>query len=156
MGQKTFFDSPIGKLTLAETDGKLSFVQLSSRFNPPDLPEALSPVLLETKKQLQEYFDGTRQKFDLPLSPKGTPFQSRVWKALLQIPYGETRSYQQIASMIGNAKGCRAVGNANGKNPMIILIPCHRVIAANGNLGGYTGGIAIKKALLELESKERE
>lgn len=155
MEQKAFFDSPVGKLTLVETDGKLSIVQLSSHFNPADLPEILSPVLLETKKQLQEYFDGTRQNFDLPLSPQGTPFQSQVWQALLKIPYGETRSYQQIASMVGNPKACRAVGSANGKNPIMILIPCHRVITAGGKIGGYAGGLPMKKALLELETKRR-
>ena len=112
-------------------------------------------MLLETKKQLQEYFDGTRQKFDLPLSPQGTPFQSQVWQALLKIPYGETRSYQQIASMVGNPKACRAVGSANGKNPIMILIPCHRVITAGGKIGGYAGGLPMKKALLELETKRR-
>ena len=155
MEQKVFLDSPVGKLTLVERDGKLSFIQLFSHFNPADLPEILSPVLLETKKQLQEYFDGTRQKFDLPLSPQGTPFQSQVWQALLKIPYGETRSYQQIASMVGNPKACRAVGSANGKNPIMILIPCHRIITAGGKIGGYAGGLPMKKALLELETKRR-
>ncbi|MCL2083274.1 MAG: methylated-DNA--[protein]-cysteine S-methyltransferase [Oscillospiraceae bacterium] len=101
--------------------------------------------------QLQEYLAGERCRFDLPLCPAGTPFQKSVWTALLSIPYGETRSYGQIAQMIGNPKASRAVGMANNKNPICIIIPCHRVIGANSKLTGYAGGLGIKEALLDLE-----
>ena len=102
-------------------------------------------------KQLEEYFAGKRKKFDLPLNPRGTDFQLSVWKALQDIPYGKTKSYKQVAEMIGNAKACRAVGMANNKNPIWVVIPCHRVIGTDGTLTGYGGGLNMKKRLLDLE-----
>jgi len=102
--------------------------------------------------QLEEYFDGERREFDLPLDPSGTPFQMAVWKELLAIPYGETRSYKQIAENIGSPKAFRAVGLANNRNPISIIIPCHRVIGSDGSLVGYGGGLDMKQKLLELES----
>ena len=111
-------------------------------------PSALTNLAAD---QLEEYFLGKRKVFDLPLRPSGTEFQLSVWDALLKIPYGETRSYKQIAEMIGKPKACRAVGMANNKNPIWIVIPCHRVIGSNGTLVGYGGGIDVKKKLLELE-----
>ena len=108
-------------------------------------------LLQRTVRELDEYFAGKRKAFDLPLSLHGTPFQLRVWAALQQIPYGETRSYAQVAAMAGNAKACRAVGMANHHNPVSILVPCHRVINADGGLGGYGGGLDVKKFLLTLE-----
>ncbi len=105
------------------------------------------------KEQLDGYFNGTRTSFDLPLCPRGTDFQEAVWQALTAIPYGETRTYAQIAAQIGKPKACRAVGMANHHNPLPILIPCHRVIGANGRLTGYAGGLEIKKFLLDLEQK---
>jgi len=102
-------------------------------------------------RQLDEYFDGKRQTFSLNLAPQGTPFQRQVWDALLQIPYGVTRSYQDIARAIGNPKAVRAVGGSNARNPIAIVIPCHRVIGANGKLTGYAGGLKYKRALLDLE-----
>ncbi|MDC7126561.1 MAG: methylated-DNA--[protein]-cysteine S-methyltransferase, partial [Spirochaetales bacterium] len=105
----------------------------------------------EAKKQIIEYFEGTRKVFNLKLSPEGTDFQKKVWKALLDIPYGETRSYQDIAKNIGNPKACRAIGNANNKNPIPLIIPCHRVIGKNGNLVGYGAGIDLKKTFLDIE-----
>ena len=112
-----------------------------------------TPLLREACAQLQDYFDGKRQSFDLPLKPEGSPFQQRVWQALCQIPYGETRSYADIARILGSAP--RAVGQANGANPIPLLIPCHRVISAQGALGGYSGGDgpATKRYLLDLESR---
>ena len=101
--------------------------------------------------QLEDYFAGRRREFDLPLAPAGTPFQQRVWRALLDIPYGETISYGELASRIGNKAASRAVGLANGSNPISIVIPCHRVIGANGKLTGYGGGLPIKQQLLALE-----
>jgi methylated-DNA-[protein]-cysteine S-methyltransferase len=105
--------------------------------------------------QLQEYFAGTRRQFDLPLAPEGTPFQQRVWRALLEIPYGETISYGELAGQIGQRNASRAVGLANGSNPLSIVIPCHRVIGANGKLTGYGGGLPNKERLLALERGER-
>ena len=107
--------------------------------------------MVQAKAQLSEYFAGTRQEFTLPLSPKGTPFQQKVWAALQTIPYGQTRSYGEIARQIGSPKAARAVGMANHHNPIAILIPCHRVVGQNGALTGYAGGLERKKALLQLE-----
>jgi methylated-DNA-[protein]-cysteine S-methyltransferase len=107
--------------------------------------------LLETEKQLSEYFAAKRQSFDLPLDFSGTDFQKQVWQALLQIPFGETRSYKDIALQIGNLKAVRAVGAANGKNPISIIVPCHRVVGANGKLVGFAGGLDNKDILLKLE-----
>ncbi len=111
-------------------------------------------MICRTEGQLEEYMAGTRTEFDLPLKPEGTEFQKKVWNALLLIPYGETKSYKGIAVLIDNPKGCRAVGMANNRNPIPIIIPCHRVIGANGSLIGYGGGLDIKVKLLELERSE--
>ncbi len=110
-------------------------------------------ILKKTVTQLEQYFKGTREKFELPVDIIGTDFQIQVWQALAQIPYAETVSYSDIAKKIKNPKAVRAVGTANGKNPLAIIVPCHRVIAADGTMGGYAGGLKIKKALLELEQK---
>jgi methylated-DNA-[protein]-cysteine S-methyltransferase len=113
-----------------------------------------NPLLLRLDEELHEYFDGKREVFTLPLSPQGTPFQKQVWETLLTIPYGTTISYAQEAERFGNPKAVRAVASANGRNPIAILIPCHRVIATGGGLGGYSGGIEKKEFLLKLEKKE--
>lgn len=112
-----------------------------------------SPVLNQAVKQLQEYFNGTRKAFDLPLNPKGTDFQKTVWHELQNIPYGQTKCYKDIAIAIGNEKASRAIGLANNKNPIPIIIPCHRVIGKNGKLVGYAGGLDIKEKLLNLEKE---
>nr|WP_307776587.1 methylated-DNA--[protein]-cysteine S-methyltransferase [uncultured Cetobacterium sp.] len=112
-----------------------------------------SKVVLQLEKELKEYFQGKRKDFTVPLKMVGSEFQMRVWNELKKIKYGETKSYKEIAEGIGNPKGCRAVGNANGKNPISIIVPCHRVINENKKLGGYAGGVDIKKILLELEEK---
>ncbi len=112
--------------------------------------------LREAAAQLAEYLEGSRKEFTLPLNPQGTPFQRKVWEALRKIPYGETRSYKQIAKEIGNEKACRAVGMANNRNPILCVIPCHRVIGANGSLVGYAGGLDLKKQLLQLEKGKEE
>ncbi|MDA3812784.1 MAG: methylated-DNA--[protein]-cysteine S-methyltransferase [Candidatus Cloacimonetes bacterium] len=109
------------------------------------------PILVETEKQLKQYFAKERKTFDIPLKPIGTKFQISVWNELKKIPYGDTISYQELAKRVGDKNKSRAVGNANGKNPIPIIIPCHRVIRKNGDLGGYGGGIKIKRTLLELE-----
>ena len=111
-------------------------------------------IIKEASQQLDEYLEGRRKRFDLPVFAKGTPFQLLVWEALKTIPYGETRSYKDIAIQIGKAKACRAVGMANNRNPLSIVIPCHRVIGSKGELVGYGGGLDIKKQLLCLEGKK--
>ena len=116
--------------------------------------KANSPVVQKLESQLKEYWEGERKYFDVKLQMKGTDFQIACWKALLKIPYGETRSYQEIASMVGKEKACRAVGQAIHQNPFIIVVPCHRVISKNGSLGGYFYGEDMKRHLLEIEKSE--
>lgn len=148
--------SPVGQLKLVANAHALVAV-LWENENPKRvrlaelLEEAQHPVLLETARQLNEYFAGQRRQFDLPLDFEGTAFQQKVWQALLSIPFGETRSYKQIAEQIGHAKAVRAVGAANGKNPISIIAPCHRVVGANGKLVGFAGGLENKSILLEIE-----
>lgn len=149
-------DSPVGRLTLVASDRGLAAI-LWEKDNPRRVPlgnvvESDShPVLLETERQLQEYFAGTRRKFTLPLDFRGTEFQRRVWNALLTIPFGQTRSYAQIAQQIGCPAAVRAVGAANGRNPLSIIAPCHRVVGSNGQLTGFAGGLEVKAKLLSLE-----
>ena len=141
-------DTPLGIITLTEESGALTALD----FTPDSVPlPPTSPLLQSACLQLEEYFSGSRKAFSLPLSPKGTAFQQRVWQGLLTIPYGESITYAQLAQIIGNPAACRAVGGANGKNPLPILIPCHRVIAAGGRLGGYSCGLERKILLLNLE-----
>ncbi len=144
--------SVLGKLLLEEEDGKIVCL-LFERDIPANVEQSDTPTLRKTAQELSEYFAGNRKEFDIPLNPKGTDFQKSVWNALCTIPYGKTMSYGQVAAQIGNPKASRAVGMANNKNPIPILIPCHRVIGANGKLVGYGGGIWIKQKLLELEQK---
>lgn len=153
--------SPVGQLTLIASDKGLMAV-LWENEDPKrvgiDKGECSSnfPLLQQVEQQLQEYFAGQRQQFDLPLHFIGTDFQKQVWQALLSIPYGETRSYLQIAQQIGNEKSVRAVGAANGKNPISIIAPCHRVIGSSGKLTGFAGGLEAKAFLLQLESPARQ
>ena len=152
----TLMPSPVGELTLVARDGKLSAVlwetERANRVRLGELIEANdSPMLLETERQLKEYFAGARNQFELELDFTGTDFQKQVWQALLTIPFGETRSYSQIAQQIGNPKAVRAVGAANGRNPISIIAPCHRVIGASGGLTGFAGGLEAKQYLLALE-----
>ncbi len=147
--------SPVGQLKLVATETALVAVlwenENPNRVRLAELIENVQhPILLETQKQLNEYFEGQRQVFDLPLDFEGTEFQQKVWQALLTIPFGETRSYKQIAEQIGNVKAVRAVGAANGKNPISIITPCHRVVGANGKLVGFAGGLENKDVLLQL------
>ena len=144
-------ESPIGPLTLTEEDGALIRLDFGKKGQAG--PE--TPLLAEARNQLEQYFSGSLRRFTLPLQPKGTPFQQKVWAALLQIPWGETRTYCQVAAMIGQPKACRAVGMANNRNPLPIFIPCHRVIGANGQLTGYAGGLPAKERLLSLEHSNR-
>lgn len=150
------FKTNIGIIQITEEDGKI--IRLSLLKDTADTAAFVdgmgeeTPVLNKARKEILEFFDGKRKYFDLPLNPKGTEFQKNVWNALLQIPYGEVKSYKDIACMIGNPKGCRAVGMANNRNPIPIIIPCHRVIGSNGSLVGYAYGLDIKEKLLALES----
>ena len=158
--QYKLMPSPVGELTLVARDGKLNAilweVERANRVRLGELIEADdSPVLLETERQLQEYFTGKRNHFELELDFTGTDFQKQVWQALLTIPFGETRSYSQIAQQIGNPKAVRAVGAANGRNPISIIAPCHRVIGASGGLTGFAGGLAAKQYLLTLEDRSQ-
>ena len=152
----TLMPSPVGELTLVACNGKLNAIlwecERANRVRLGELHAANdNAVLRETERQLQEYFAGTRHHFELELDFTGTDFQKQVWQALLTIPFGETRSYSQIARQIGNPKAVRAVGAANGRNPISIIAPCHRVIGASGSLTGFAGGLAAKQYLLALE-----
>ena len=140
--------TPIGLLTLVEEDGALTEVRFGGC---PEAEQGSSPLLQEAAKQLSEYFEGSRKNFTVLISSRGTPFQRRCWDALVQIPYGQTRTYAQQAAMIGQPKACRAVGMANHRNPLPILIPCHRVVGASGALTGYAGGLNVKEYLLNTE-----
>jgi methylated-DNA-[protein]-cysteine S-methyltransferase len=149
--------SPVGTLTLVASDKGLAAILWEN--DRPDRvrlnivkQDRKHPVLLETERQLKEYFAGARKTFKLPLDFHGTDFQKRVWKALLVIPFGETRSYAQIARQIGKPAAVRAVGAANGRNPISIIAPCHRVIGTNGKLTGFAGGLDAKAQLLALEA----
>jgi len=148
--------SPIGRLRLIASDAALVGIWFEhgrdAARGDPSLAEGSSSILERTRSQLQEYFTGTRRQFELPLEPRGTEFQRRVWKQLLTIGYGETTSYGALARDLGDAQASRAVGLANGSNPIPIVIPCHRVIGADGSLTGFGGGLPIKRALLDLEN----
>jgi methylated-DNA-[protein]-cysteine S-methyltransferase len=156
-------DSPVGPLLLVAAGGRLAGLYLDGRA-PARVQAALdaaapvaSPadtaVLAETARQLAEYFDGRRQAFDVPLALAGTAFQRTVWDALLRIGYGETVSYGELADRIGRPTAARAVGLANGRNPVSIIVPCHRVVGADGSLTGYGGGLGNKRRLLDLEHR---
>lgn len=150
----TIIDSPVGPLRLVADEAglrRLEFREGRAFDAPPDDWQEDARALGPVARQLQEYFAGKRKVFDLALEPEGTPFQRRVWERLLEIPYGETISYGTLARRVGNSNASRAVGLANGRNPIAIIIPCHRVIGSNGMLTGYGGGLPIKRKLLELE-----
>lgn len=148
-------DSPIGELLLlSDGEALLGCFMESRKYTQGHLAKwTRSPRnLSEARQQLKEFFAGKRSKFSLPVRMQGTPFQQKVWKALQNIPFGETRSYAELAKQIQNPKACRAVGAANGANPIAIIVPCHRVIGANGTLTGFGGGLDRKQFLLELEA----
>jgi methylated-DNA-[protein]-cysteine S-methyltransferase len=141
-------ETPIGTLWL-ESDGTgLSAIA----FDGPPRARSDEPLLREAEAQLLAYFAGERSRFDLPLSPHGTDFQRRVWHAVGEVPYGATTTYSAVAAAVGRPSACRAVGAANGRNPLPIVVPCHRVVGATGSLTGYGGGLARKRALLDLEA----
>lgn len=147
------YDTKIGKISICESKGKITDII----FGKPELSDEYkiceTDIIKNCHNQLNEYFDKKRKTFDLPLNPKGTEFMLKVYNELLKIPYGETKCYKEIALSINNPNASRAVGMANNKNPIPIIIPCHRVIGKNGKLVGYGGGLEIKKFLLELEKE---
>lgn len=155
-----YMPSPVGRLKLVATDTALVAViwdnENPKRVRQAELVEQPDhPILLNTQQQLNEYFQGQRQNFELPLDFEGTEFQKKVWQALLGIPFGETRSYRQIAEQVGSPKAVRAVGAANGQNPISIIAPCHRVIGSSGKLVGFAGGLDNKQILLKLEQQQK-
>ena len=144
--------TPIGLITISEEQGFVTSLSFKQKvFNGKWDKNVLSEVLKDAFEQLEEYLEGKRKEFNLPLNPKGTSFQQKVWSCLYKIPYGETRSYKDVAEQIGDVNAVRAVGNANNKNPIPIFIPCHRVIGTNGDLVGYAGGLDLKQKLLQIE-----
>ena len=160
-----YYKSPCGEMVLASVDDELCLCDWNDmpcsernmrrvmRMMRVEFTRRSSDVIQRAMGQLDEYFTGSRMTFDIPLHLCGTEFQKRVWLSLPYIPYGETRSYGEIAAAIGNPKACRAIGGANHNNPIMIMIPCHRVIGANGSMTGYGGGLPVKEYLLELEQK---
>ncbi len=154
MQRTIFYPSPFGTLRLKYNNDAILSIERSEVIEDDDFIVVRSDTELirETLKQLDEYFAGTRKSFDFAYELNGTDFQKKVWKALCDIPYGETRSYQDIAKAVGNPKASRAVGLANNKNPIAIAVPCHRVIASDGKLTGYAGGLEMKQGLLDLEA----
>ena len=145
-------DTPIGRLRLLAADEQLIAVEFEGMYRPATIDETTPGPLLEgAARQLGEYFAGKRMRFDLPLAPAGTAFQREVWAALAEIPFGELRSYREIARDINRPRAVRAVGAANGRNPLPIVVPCHRVIGSDGSLTGFAGGLSAKQALLKLE-----
>lgn len=147
-----YMNTKIGRINLIEENNKIIEIKINKNLENC-MTKKDTPLLKETAKQLEEYLEGRRKTFDVPLNPKGTNFMKKVWTALQDIPYGEVRTYQQIAEKIDNPKAARAVGMANHKNPIPIIIPCHRVIGSNGKLVGYALGVDMKEFLLEWEKE---
>ena len=151
MSKHAFYDFEFGILKIGYTDRAIVLLKQAEQIDADNEPSALSDLAFE---QIRAYLKGTRKIFDFPYELHGTEFQKKVWNELCKIPYGETRTYKQIAAEVGNPKASRAVGMANNKNPMMLAVPCHRVIGTNGALTGYAGGLDVKKALLELERSQ--
>ncbi|WP_202702624.1 methylated-DNA--[protein]-cysteine S-methyltransferase [Flavobacterium sp. UGB4466] len=149
--ETVYVNSPLGITKIVGDENGIAIVSVSD-VGDNDVSQTIPKVLEKAVSQLQEYFDGKRTDFDLKLNPKGTDFQQKVWKSLLEIPYGKTISYMDQTKKLGDLKAIRAVASANGKNPLWIVVPCHRVIGTNGSLTGYAGGLSRKKWLLEHEN----
>ncbi len=147
------YSTPVGQLEIQADENAVTRIAYSSYPNQAIYKE--TPLINKAFQQIEEYFARKRTTFDLPLNPEGTPFQKKVWTVLTTIPYGETWSYKQVAEAAGNPKACRAVGMANNRNPISIIVPCHRVIGANGKLVGYGGGLPAKEYLLNLEKEKK-
>lgn len=148
-----FYDTQIGKIAITENGEGVTALYTAHQFEiQRDMQVQETPLLAQTAQQLREYLDGGRKNFTVPLAPQGTAFQQAVWSALQTIPYGEVWSYKQVAQAIGKPTAARAVGMANNKNPVLIMVPCHRVVGCNGKLVGYAAGLPLKEQLLHLES----
>ena len=145
------YQTPVGEICIVEEDNFILKIKFREDVHDAKME---TPLIKKTYNQLMEYFKGKRKNFDIPLKLKGTAFQKRVWAALQTIPYGEVWSYKHLAEAIGCPKGCRAVGNANNRNPIPIIVPCHRVVGIDGELVGYAGGINLKRQLLDIEQNE--
>ncbi len=159
MKTHTVMESPIGELTLVATDGILSAVYMEVHAHRPGISafgERSTTGLEQAAEELTEYFRGERQEFTVPTEATGTPFQQRVWASLRGIPYGETWTYAQLADALGDRKAIRAVGTANGRNPLSIIVPCHRVVGSDGSLTGFAGGLERKEYLLSMENPGRQ
>lgn len=154
MKQGYFYETRIGRIGIAEENDFVTNVFFGKTVKPQTFEERETTVIKRAAMQIEEYLRGNRRTFDLPLLPEGTEFEKMVWIELMKIPYGETRTYGELAEQIGNPKACRAVGRANSRNPISILIPCHRVVGAGGALTGYAGGLEMKKILLQIENLE--
>ncbi len=152
MEKHAIYQSPFGPIVITFTEQVVTGIKRREHNLAEQSEQPHSPMLQKVFTQLDEYFSGKRKSFDFEYKAQGTEFQKKVWKALCDIPYGETRSYKDIAKAVGSEKACRAVGLANNRNPISIVIPCHRVIASNGALTGYAGGLPMKQALLDLEA----
>ena len=153
MVEYAFWDYPIGCLQIGTEEDAVVSLSLCQNYEASEMPSLLVDTV---KSQLREYFAGERAVFTFPIALKGTPFQTAVWQALLEIPYGQTRTYGQIAAAVGNPKASRAVGMANNRNPLCIIVPCHRVIGSNHSLTGYAYGLPMKQYLLSLEAEHRD
>jgi len=154
MKQYCYYQSPIGRLLIAGTGGRLEaifFPNSIEQFEISDEAQYNEEIFTDLLRQLDEYFAGKRRTFEIDVFPAGTDFQQKVWRELQNVPFGQTASYGEIATRIDNPKACRAIGMANGKNPIPIIIPCHRIIGKDGSLTGFGGGLDIKRKLLELE-----
>lgn len=155
----TYYESPLGTVTLQANEEGLLGLWFETYTTKPEqlgVQDASFPIFELVADQLNRYFSGEAIQFSVPIATKGTPFQQSVWQALTTIPYGETWSYAQLADAIGNPKAVRAVGLANGKNPVSVIVPCHRVIGKNGKLTGYAGGVERKQRLLVIEGREQD
>ena len=151
--EKSYYEAPIGVLEIVCRGNELIFLKMAEE---PWEVCSETAFMKSVKRQLSEYFSGKRRKFDVKINPEGTAFQKAVWRELVNIPYSETRSYSEVAAAVGNRDAQRAVGSACNKNPVMIIVPCHRVISKNGNLGGFACGKTVKQKLLELEAKRSD
>ena len=152
--EKTLVDSPIGALIVSVSEGAVCAIGIARAEEKPETTSSKNPVLVQAARELTEYFEGKRTVFTFPMRAQGTAFQKSVWDALLTIPFGETRTYGEIARQVENEKGSRAVGMACNRNPIMIAVPCHRVVGAKGALTGYAYGTDMKQELLNLEQKK--
>ncbi|MDR3073586.1 MAG: methylated-DNA--[protein]-cysteine S-methyltransferase [Deltaproteobacteria bacterium] len=156
MASTTLAHPYVGEITITEAEGYITRISFGNKKSSGDIVERENPVLHAARQQLSEYFDGKRKTFALPLHPEGSDFQKKVWEALRAIPYGETASYKEIGERVGRMDASRAVGAANKKNPLAVIIPCHRVVGSDGRLVGYAAGLEIKEKLLALETAHRD